>query len=208
MAPRASSAATCSGTLQSTPKPTKRLQRATRAVTASPSRRRPASAASAQASASSASGRAAINAASDKFSGTRRRPKFEGHGSASDPRITRVECDPSRPKICLWQARVSIRFAGDPRQIHRYPSRAGVRVPSPSVVSRQHLSLRPRSAAKDRSEWLARTSSERCVRQLLAFGDTLLRLDVLIEWVLLLGRFQGHLYVTVISRLVHLGPNV
>jgi hypothetical protein len=33
-------------------------------------------------------------------------------GSASDPRITRVECDPSRPKICLWRARVSIRFAG------------------------------------------------------------------------------------------------
>jgi hypothetical protein len=34
---------------------------------------------------------------------------------------------------------VSIRFAGDPRQIHGYPSRAGVRVPSPSVVSRQHF---------------------------------------------------------------------
>jgi len=61
---RASSAATCSGTRQSTPKPTNRLQRATSALTASPSRRRPASAASAHASASDASGRAAINAAS------------------------------------------------------------------------------------------------------------------------------------------------
>jgi hypothetical protein len=43
----------------------------------------------------------------------------------------------------------------------RVSSRAGVRVPSPSIVSRQHLSLRPRSAAKDRSEWLAGTSHPR-----------------------------------------------
>ncbi len=72
MAARASNAAACSGTLQSTPKPTKRLQRITRGVTAPFSRRLPASAASAQASPSTESGRAAINAASDRLRGARR----------------------------------------------------------------------------------------------------------------------------------------
>ena len=72
MAARASSAAACSGTLQSAPKPTKRLHRATSAVTAPLSRRLPVSAASAQPSTSPAPGRAAINAASDKLPGARR----------------------------------------------------------------------------------------------------------------------------------------
>ena len=72
IAARASSAAACSGTLRSMPKPTKRWQRVTSAVTALLRRRFPASAASTQASASMESGRAAINASSDKFPRARR----------------------------------------------------------------------------------------------------------------------------------------
>ncbi len=96
MAARASNAAACSGTLQSTPKPTKRLHKVASAVTA------PLNAAfrprrQAQASASE-SGRAAINAASDNPLGARdwTGGASEDLESARGQQTVRIDCAFSR----------------------------------------------------------------------------------------------------------------
>ena len=72
-------------------------------------------------------------------------------GSAGDPRITRVESNPSRIEICPDWMLNSIHFSWDQPQIHEYPSRDNGRSCIP-FWTRLHVSHR-RDQDKRRHAW-------------------------------------------------------
>ncbi len=170
MQARASNAAACSGTLQSTPYPTKRLQRATSAVTASPSRRLAASAASAQASESPESGRAAINAASDKLpaergtGGTLEEPWVGARSVNSSSWVCSFTPQNCLEKRCDSRARADRRSRSTATAArHSGPSSArGVknwRAFSPAKRARPYWKRHTRSAGQDNLRFLRRRAS-------------------------------------------------